>query len=43
MVADMGFWLREHAGERVALPAFHAPESPYAPIADAPGQYVLMP
>jgi polyhydroxyalkanoate synthase len=36
-------WLREHAGERVAPPAFHVPDSPYAPIADAPGQYVLMP
>ena len=36
-------WLRRHSGARVAPPAMGGKARAYAPIGDAPGQYVLMP
>ncbi len=36
-------WLERHSGERVGPPPLGAPEKGYPPIADAPGQYVLVP
>ncbi len=34
-------WLNARSGEPVALPAMGAPQAGYAPLADAPGTYVL--
>jgi polyhydroxyalkanoate synthase len=34
-------WLEEHSSGRVAPPPLGAPEQGYAPLADAPGTYVL--
>jgi polyhydroxyalkanoate synthase len=36
-------WLAAHSGARVAPPSLGAPRKGYAPIAAAPGSYVLMP
>ncbi|NLH79483.1 MAG: alpha/beta fold hydrolase [Phyllobacteriaceae bacterium] len=36
-------WLAKHSGEKVAPPPMGAPAKGYAPVADAPGAYVLMP
>jgi polyhydroxyalkanoate synthase len=34
-------WLAARSGDRIAAPAFRPAGAPYAPIADAPGRYVL--
>jgi Poly(3-hydroxyalkanoate) synthetase len=35
-------WLSQRSGEPVAPPTMGAPEAGYAPLAHAPGEYVLM-
>ncbi|WDA35215.1 MULTISPECIES: PHA/PHB synthase family protein [unclassified Sphingobium] len=38
---EWGAWLDRHSGEPAAPPPMGAPDKGYAPIADAPGHYVL--
>ncbi|AZI37711.1 putative poly-beta-hydroxybutyrate polymerase [Caenibius tardaugens NBRC 16725] len=38
---EWGEWLEQHSGEPVAPPSMGAADKGYAPIADAPGHYVL--
>lgn len=38
---EWGEWLARHSGAPVTPPSMGAPEKGYAPIADAPGMYVL--